>query len=197
MRTVLVVPVATSASVSFSPTLMSCPAAPVRVAGHAKRLSNPPPRRRRGDPEVPHETMSASERSICLELKPPRPPPPWPRPTPPCRSDRTPHASRVAQHLVRFADELEFSSADLSPLLRSGWHSIASLPVGLLMSVSFASAARRGRRRNPASCYRAAPYEPRRVTDERDDLVVVHARRPHHADDAGEWSEAVGRRPPV
>src|SRR2546428_13201422 len=78
MRTVLVVPVATSASVSFRPTLMSCPRRRSPRCPPPKMLSKPPP------PPPPRpkslmKTISASDRSKCIELKPlPCPP----RPTP-------------------------------------------------------------------------------------------------------------------
>src|SRR5206468_1954615 len=61
IRTVLVVPVATSASVSFRPTLMSCPRRRSRRWPPPKRLSNAPP---------------------------PLPPPPPPPPPPPLPSTR-------------------------------------------------------------------------------------------------------------
>src|SRR5882762_11777087 len=78
IRTVLVVPVATSASVSFRPTLMSCPRRRSRLCPPPNRFSKPPL------PLIPKsriKTIRASERSKCIELKPPPPPPP---PPPPC-----------------------------------------------------------------------------------------------------------------
>src|SRR5881397_217159 len=81
IRTVLVVPLATSASVSFSPTLMSCP----RRGSRPPPLRTPPPNRfsnALAPPPAPPRpksrmnTISASERSKCIELNPPPGAPP-------------------------------------------------------------------------------------------------------------------------
>src|SRR5436190_24341498 len=74
IRTVLLLPVATSASVSLRLTLMSCP----------RRRSRRPPPKRSSNPTPPNpksrmNTERASERSKCIEPKPAPPPPPPPR----------------------------------------------------------------------------------------------------------------------
>src|SRR2546422_8862091 len=76
MRTVLVVPVATSASVSFRPTLMSCPRRRSRCCPPPKRLSNPPPPPPPPPPpKPPHKHPSDPERTKGLKDPPaPRPP---------------------------------------------------------------------------------------------------------------------------
>src|SRR6266550_1065988 len=76
IRTVFVVPLATSASVSFRPTLMSCPRRRSRRWPPPNSVSKPPPR-----PKSRMNTLSASDKSKCTELNP-APPPPAPPPQP-------------------------------------------------------------------------------------------------------------------
>src|SRR6266576_2825806 len=78
IRTVLVLPVATSASVSLRLTLMSCPRRRSRRSPPPNRLSNAPPVP--PSPKSRMNTISASERSKCTEPKPAPPPPPPPPP---------------------------------------------------------------------------------------------------------------------
>jgi len=92
---------------------------------------------------------------------------------------------RIAQHLIGFGDELELLLGRFVAVVAVGVALHGELAVGLL-DVGFARVFLDAEDDVEILLHaiRAAPHETRCVVDERGDLVVRHARRPHHADDA-------------